>query len=269
MIISQIKHGLGNQLFQYAAGLSLARHLNAKLLLDLDVTSYETDFRRELCLKYFEIDDITTELKPKYEDIVFNLYIEPHFHFDNNFYNSSNFTYLSGYWQTDKYFIGIKEEIMRKFCVRHEYIAHLDIDRLKFDDFNSINLHIRRGDYAHDTFLGILSMDYYYRAITYFINHFENVRFYIFSDDIQWVKKNLNLKADHIFISGDYTKNSIEDFYLMQQCKHHIIANSTFSWWAAWLCKYQQKRIIAPTKWFMEREDADIKDLIPKTWLTI
>lgn len=267
MIISEVKWGLGNQLFQYAAGLSLARHYNTKLLLD--ISDYEIDFHRELCLKYFEIEDITTELDPEFEDIGFNFYKEPHFHFDNNFFNASNFTYLSGCWQTEKYFLNIKDEIIAKFQIRPQYVSNINIDEFKFADCTSINLHIRRGDYALHTFLGILPLDHYYRAINYFMEHFENVKFFIFSDDIEWVKENLQLQAAHVYVSENHTKNNIEDFYLMQQCKHHIIANSTFSWWASWLCKYPDKKIIAPSQWFLARENANTKDLIPKSWLTM
>ena len=88
-------------------------------------------------------------------------------------------------------------------------------------------------------------MEYYYKAISYLTENVCNVRFYIFSDNIEWVSKNLNIGTDHVFVSENYTKHDIEDFYLMQQCKYHIIANSTLNWWAAWLCTCHDKIVIA------------------------
>ncbi len=268
MIISEIKWGLGNQLFQYAAGLSLARHHNVPLILD--TSSYDEDDHREFCLNYFEIDDIKTEIATDTDDeVCFNLYIEPFFHFDKTFFDKPNFTYLTGCWQTEKYFKNIAPEIRKRFRIKPQYLEHLKVDDLAFDKFESVNLHIRRTDYAIHTMMGILPVDYYYKAMDLLKQKYRNLQFYIFSDDIDWVIENLKLNDfDHTFVSGNYSKTPIEDFYLIRQCKHHIIANSTFSWWSAWLCQYPDKQIIAPAKWFKNR-NANTNDLLPESWLTL
>jgi len=258
--------GLGNQLFQYAAGLSLAQSKNAPLLLD--ISSYQENNDREFCLNYFNINDIKTEIETDTEDdVIFDYYQEPHFHFDKNFFTKPNFTYLSGFWQTEKYFVCIKTEIQKRFSIKPQYIKHLKIDELAFGKYQSVNLHIRRTDYAVYTFMGIQPLSYYYKAIALLKQQYENLRFYIFSDDMEWVINNLNMEElDCVFVSGVYSQTDIEDFYLMQQCKHHIIANSTFSWWAAWLCQYSNKQVIAPAKWFMDR-NANTDDLLPESWV--
>ena len=269
MIISEIKMGLGNQLFQYAAGFSLSRYQNVPFVLD--VSSYEIDYRREFCLKYFEINDIKTEIETDSdEDVYFDYYVEPHFSFDNSFFTKKDFTYLSGYWQSGRYFEMFEKDICERFLVKRQYIEHLNLDKLGFNNCQSVSLHIRRTDYIIFTFMEVLSLTYYYKAIESLKHRYNNLRFYIFSDDMDWVKQNFDTKGlDCIFVSRICTKNHLEDFYLMQQCKHHIIANSTFSWWTAWLSRYSDKQVIAPAKWFSNQACGKLNDLIPQGWLVI
>jgi len=265
MIISEIKWGLGNQLFQYAAGLSLASYHNVPLILD--ITNFEEDFDREFGLKYFEINDIKTEIESD-NDVTFNLFLNNQYPFEANFFKNSSFTYLSGNWQSEKYFIDIKDKIIERYRVKPQYIKQIDFSSLKIHEGTAVSIHIRRTDYSHHFVLDILPLSYYYEAIKYFTEQFDDIKFYIFSDDIAWVVENLKLDAEHVFVSENYTKHNIEDFYLMQQCKHHIIANSTFSWWAAWLCAYPNKIVMTPAKWF-SKGNVSTRDLIPGNWLTI
>jgi hypothetical protein len=269
LIVSEIKGGLGNQLFQYAAGLALAKHHNASFILDK--SGYDDDPDRQFGLNCFSLDNIKTEIATENDDdIYFTIYVEPFFHFDSSFFDNPDFTYLSGYWQTEKYFQHITTEIKNSFRIKPDYTAHLPTNNLAFDKYQSVSLHVRRTDYAVHPLMGMLTATYYYNAIDLLKQHYDNLKFYIFSDDIGWVKENLELaRLDYVFVSGIYTKTNIEDFYLMQQCKHHIIANSTFSWWAAWLCNFPNKQVIAPANWFLNRPQTDVSDLIPANWLKL
>lgn len=266
MIISAIKWGMGNQLFQYAIGLSLANRHNVPLVLD--ITSYDEDSRREFCLKYFKINNLLTDVSSTDEELVFDLYREPHFRWDKNFLQRPNFTYITGNWQSYKYFEHIRPILLNNLQVRNEFTAHLDIRSLGMHQCDSVSIHIRRTDYAQHENLNMLPLSYYYKAINYFQQQTKKMMLYIFSDDVAWVCENFLLDIDHVFVSDNYTKHNIEDFYLMQQCKYHIIANSTFSWWAAWLCNHQDKKVIAPLKWFKVAHE-DTGDLLPKNWLTL
>ena len=135
-------------------------------------------------------------------------------------------------------------------------------------EHQSVSLHIRRGDYLAKIslqVLGLMPMEYYTKGIDYISSKKANTVYYIFSDDINWVKE--NLKIDNArFVSGNIAKTHIEDLYLMSQCKHHIIANSSFSWWGAWLNDDQDKIVIAPKQWF-NKGPQDTQDLIPGTWI--
>ena len=116
--------------------------------------------------------------------------------------------------------------------------------------------------------LGVQPISYYTKAIEIITKKIPNARFYIFSDDISWVQQNLKLDHDHQFLSGKITTNALQDFYLMSKCKNNIIANSTFSWWAAWLNQYESKIVIAPKKWY-NQITFDTTDLIPNSWIKI
>jgi hypothetical protein len=131
-------------------------------------------------------------------------------------------------------------------------------------------VHIRRGDYTNPEILrvhGILEPSYYQQAISKMLEKNPNAVFYFFSDDMEWVKKNLQVEKA-VYVSNILSKTHFEDFWLMSQCKHHIIANSSFSWWAAWLNKNENKMVIAPNRWFNEK-DADTKDLLLNKWIKI
>ena len=116
--------------------------------------------------------------------------------------------------------------------------------------------------------ISALPKDYYERALSFVLQKSGGAKVYIFSDGIDWVKENLVLNSPHEFISGFLTKNSYEDFYLMQQCSHNIIANSTFSWWSAWLNKNDDKIVVAPKTWF-NRADSNTNDLILDHWYRV
>ncbi len=177
---------------------------------------------------------------------------------------------LSGFFQSEKYFVSYRKIILKllKFPKIKNKLLQSYLDLIK--NRNSVAIHIRRGDYFNNPkvryFHGILGDNYYKKSINYIKRKIKNPLFFIFSDDINLVKKTLFFlkKEKHIFID---TKSSINDLHLMSSCKHFIIANSTFSWWGAWLSKKKYKIICAPKRWV--RAKIPTPDIIPESWVKI
>lgn len=284
MVIVRIQGGLGNQLFQYAAGSSLAQRLGT--VCKLDLTSLHKKQLRQLELNYFSFEPLIAT-KEEIKEFVWlptlyrhspaffsklgkNIYREPHFHFDENFAQLPNHVYLDGYWQSEKYFSSNESRLRNELIIKPAYIQHLQEWVEEMEQNQSVSVHIRRGDYINKKvtdYHGVLTTDYYNKSIRILAQKNPSIKLYFFSDDINWVKQNINIELPHEFISGK-TRSTIEDFYLMSKCRHNIIANSSFSWWTAWLNSNKSKTIIAPQNWF-KRTDLDTKDLIPKNWLRI
>lgn len=197
--------------------------------------------------------------------------------------------YLQGYWQSEKYFSTMEKKLRKEFCFNFE----IRNNSLKGTDFyenflsceNKVSLHVRRGDYlskrkggakglARQLILGkepelggVCTKDYYSNAIDLIENKTINSHYYIFSDDIEWCKKNLILpEKRYTFVDINKKEDSYLDMYLMSQCNHNIIANSSFSWWGAWLNSYDDKMVIAPDRWF---QDGYSGDIIPEDWIRI
>ena len=140
------------------------------------------------------------------------------------------------------------------------------------DQCNSVSVHIRRGDYISNkdtnALLGVCPMDYYDRAIAYIVERVVNPCFYFFSDDIAWVRRTFSLPFQSRFVDHNSGRQSFNDMRLMSLCRHHIIANSSFSWWGAWLGRNGDKTVIAPRRWF-RRDIMDLKDLCPDSWVLL
>jgi hypothetical protein len=288
MIIVQLKGGLGNQLFQYAAGLSLAEHHRVVVKVDpaeLNQTDKHIGTFRTFDLQQTLADPlIATEneiqkirsqhiiakyidkLRPAYQR---KIYKEADFRFDQHFFEAGDNIYLKGYRQSQKYFLPIEKKIRQCFHLKDEAVANVLKRGQELQSGNSIAIHIRRGDYSKKIvreFHGIPDDSYYQQAINYFEKKYDDCRFYIFSDDPHWVKNNLNFRSAVTLVSGNYSHTPFEDFYLISQCRHQIIANSTFSWWAAWLNPSPGKIVIAPKRWF-NNAPYDTRDLIPESWI--
>lgn len=284
MIIVRIQGGLGNQLFQYAAARCLAERLGT--VCKLDTSSLHTKQLRQLDLDKFSAG-IQVANKKEIRQFSFfpalyrhspaffsmlgkNIYREPHYHFDEKFFNLKDPVYLDGYFQSEQYFKPIESIIRTAYTINPSLTAHLNFKKEELLNRESISVHIRRGDYTQKKLLkvhGLQPASYYNHAIKTMAEKIHQPFFYFFSDDIEWVKTNIELNYPHEFVSG-ITQSAIEDFFLMSQCRHNIIANSSFSWWAAWLNANTNKQVIAPAKWFNQSAN-DTKDLIPAGWLTL
>lgn len=200
-------------------------------------------------------------------------YQEPHYHFDKHFFDTSENVYLHGYWMSWKYFQKYEQEVRNAFTIRKELIQHLETMAEKMQQNNSVAIHIRRTDFTDNKIQylkTIIPVAYYVKAIALLKEKYNNISLYFFSDDIDWVKQNVHIENLPVYyIDKAFTSSAIEDFYLMTQCRHNIIANSTFSWWAAYLNAHQGKTVIAPKKWYSHASHYNYKDVYPLSWMLI
>lgn len=292
MIIIKLIGGLGNQMFQYALGRHLAYKFNTALKLDITGLVDRRPRENFTLRNYeFEVYNIQAQIATKNEiaafisdQTLFNMTIkikkkvglikikfETEQKFQPSVLTMGSNVYLAGYWQSEKYFNAI-EIIIRNDLQPKEPLPSTSQKQLDLIcNENSVSLHIRRGDYATNILakqvLGTLSLDYYKKSTQFISQKVLNPYFFIFSDDLNWVKQNMNLNYPFEIIDGnpDYA-----DLYLMSMCKHNIIANSSFSWLGAWLNPNLNKVVIAPKQWFAnETMNAQTNDLIPGTWIRL
>ena len=267
MIIVRIMHGMGNQLFQYALGRTLALKLNCGLKLEISYYTYD-DSSRKFDLPYFNQPSLVeTNLE---EDIPeeFGFHQQPfQRRLDHQIKRIIANTYLKGFWQSEKYFSEYREVISNDLKIKNEFIKNVEYKALEIQKENSVGMHVRRGDYVQTKdFLGLVPTEYYANALNYLESKIGRFKVYVFSDDIDWVKENIRIKQEHEFVSGYISGNHIEDFYLMTHCRHQIIANSSFSWWAAWLNVNREKIIIAPERWFITTR-YNSAEVVPDNWI--
>jgi hypothetical protein len=295
MIIVKLQGGLGNQMFQYAIGRKLSLLNKTQLKLDLNFLLDRTprsDFTyRDYNLNIFNLklefatsDEIKpfvnylgSKIKRKIYTYLFlgknNKYIsEKQFTCDPNIFKLTGNIYLDGYWQSEKYFADIKDILYREFTIKYpQDIRSREISNM-IKNTESVSIHIRRADYVQNQLTykihGICDLDYYYNCINLLLDKVQNPHFFIFSDDTQWVKENLKLNYPITFVDHNNASRNYEDLRLMSQCQHNIIANSTFSWWGAWLNQNPDKIVYAPQKWFND-QTRDTKDIIPETWVKV
>lgn len=280
MIILQMSGGLGNQMFQYAMYLKLKK-LGREVKFD-DVETYKLDNARPIQLTVFGIDypratreevTIMRDSSPALKDKIrrklhgrqLKQYIEKDYSYDEHVYDVDD-TYLIGYFQTDKYISDIEEEIRRTFVFRKDLITEetLAVEKQIADCADSVSIHVRRGDYlqpgAADVFGGVCTDEYYTSAIEHILKIKPGATFFLFTNDQVWadffVEQHQEADIRIVRVSTEYT--GYLDMYLMTKCKHHIVANSSFSWWGAWLSEYREGLTIAPSGWFNNGHCRDI-----------
>ncbi len=281
-VTARLKGGLGNQLFQYAAGKALAQQLNTPFYIDtafylkphsnrkfklpevgIDVgTEVGVDSGTSVQTNNFsKVQRITNKLKAQVLPISLNgarLYLKepPDYGYHDFNCNASQHVYLDGYWQSEKYFKDIRQELL----------AEIDLSNISFSDEtialpseSTVAVHVRRGDFISQNSSQALTTDYVERAMREFGN---NEDFMFFSDDIAWCKE--HFKGDNIAFANNQT--DLQDLKQMSLAAHNIIANSTFSWWSAWLNQSPSQRVIAPQPWTNENTH---RDILPPSWQVI
>ena len=292
MVISHILGGIGNQMFQYAAGRALSLSTNQEYWLDLnDFTGYQLHNGFELN-RVFNIGNVKSSSSIVHELLGWransfakkvllrtqfaqfrgkSFIVEPHFNYWPDFFKINHNCYLYGYWQSARYFKFFEDIIRQDFVFKTPLDERNEQIALDIVNSNSVSLHVRRGDYLNNpkniAIHGSCSVNYYVNAINYMAHCLKQPNFYIFSDDIAWVKENLQIDFPCLYIDHNCGLESYRDLQLMSLCKHHIIANSSFSWWGAWLSANPEKIVIAPQKWFVNKNS--IEDLIPQDWIKL
>lgn len=284
-VVVKLRGGIGNQMFQYAMGCAVAFRNNARLKIEI-LSGFSSDPCREYKLKHF---NIKADFASPYESYMcwlgskrnsIDRFITKHRLFGGSPYISENNTtynpiisslriksrtYLDGYWQSEKYFEDFADIIREHFTLKEEFCETSRKLAIQIEGHNSICLHVRRGDYANDPKIharhGTLDTSYYENAIKYFNSIVYNPHYFIFSDDLNWAQNNIIIRNPKLFVGYDSPTFDYEDLILMSLCKHFIIANSSFSWWGAWVSKNVEKIVIAPRKWFSS-VDMNIEDLI-------
>lgn len=291
MVVVQLIGGLGNQMFQYALGRCLAKRRNDELFLHLarlsssTVSSQAKPNARNFGLDVFEIaGEITTldKLQQDRANVIWTI-TESGFGFFPEVLEASDCHRnigLMGWWQSENYFIEIANTIRSDFEYKSSYEPPFSSSMLDMvRNCESVCVHIRRTDYSseEDT-KGALKLDYYLRALEVIGSRLNDPRLFIFSDEIAWCRANLTFPLPATFVSSDDLGlgHAADDFYLMSMCKHFVIANSTYSWWAAWLGKAPEKLIVAPLRWFKAEDNAETNksylcsnDLVPNTWIRV
>lgn len=291
MIITKLKGGMGNQMFQYAIGRALSVKNNVPLGLDLAYLLDRTP-RKNFTFRNYDLDafnikaEIVEQSKISFINktfkgrlgLFFDLFrkifiklpgIEKGHNFDSKVFEIGESAYLDGYWQSPKYFEEIKDIILKDFTLKN--ILQMNIKNLMevIKKENSLCVHVRRGDYVGNSNHEIVGKEYYNIGIEK-IKSLTNIdKVYIFSDDIKWCEENMKFGFPTIFVGENYAGEKGEGhLFLMKSCKNFLIPNSSFSWWAAWLSDSKDKIVVVPKQWFCNKNISS-DDLIPKEWIKI
>lgn len=287
-VIIKMNGGLGNQMFQWAVGRMIETTTDFDVYLDMSY--FKKGYARPYQLNVFKcepkfVDDIGTKIKLgliwAFRDFLhwektfgYTLYSEKSFNFDPGINKITEKTYIEGFFQSELYFKNIENLIREdfKFVTIPNEENNKTISKIMRGG-PSISLHVRRGDYVtkekNQEIYAQCSIDYYNRAVEHIAKTLdEEPVLYIFSDDMPWTRRNLKFPYKCIYVGHNKGKNSYEDMRLMTYCNHNIIANSSFSWWGAWLNENPTKIVVAPKKWFND-ESIIQTDATPKEWVRL
>lgn len=291
MIIVKLYGGLGNQMFQYAAGRSLSLKLGLPLayegeyfrhperfgshwsyqlgLTGADCAEWRSSWPRDYFNQYYKVIRKLNNLN-LYKSKKF--FFETPFTFDQRFLDINQSCFIDGYFQSEKYFQGIRQQLIKEFSPKVPFQnKNMEIADL-IRSTNSVSLHVRRGDYIHNPAAaqvhGSCTIDFYRQAISFFESKVRSPYFFIFSDDLNWVRSNIEIKGHAIFVDNNVGKDSYIDMHLMSLCRHNITANSSFSWWGAWLNSNQEKITIAPKQWYKDNSQGE-DEICPASWVRI
>ncbi|MDD5318776.1 MAG: alpha-1,2-fucosyltransferase [Candidatus Pacebacteria bacterium] len=292
MIIVRLKGGLGNQMLQYAAGKAAALRCGSQLKLDVSnlYSKITNDTPRFYELDAFKLEaEIATEkelqkINPPFKKLFRKIFRKitgkNYLVCDPDILKARDNSYLEVVWPCEKYFADFREQIFSDFQLKKPLSqSGQSIKEKILKSKNSISIHLRRGDYAsHKTYKswhGLCSPSYYQKAVDYILNETKAETkkapvVFVFSDEIEWAKNNLILPAEltEIVYVSDEKIPAYEEIHLMSLCHHHVIANSTFSWWGAWLDPKSAKIVVAPRQWVAD-SSVDTKDVLPNTWVSL
>ncbi|NLK45149.1 MAG: alpha-1,2-fucosyltransferase [Treponema sp.] len=285
MKIVKIKSGLGNQMFQYAFAKTLESLTGESVMLDLSQYNIDRLHNGFELSRLFDIDlkeapKETVELLSTIPNTFIKRiqrkfftkpthYIEDETIFNENVFEIQSSCYFEGYWQSEKYFAPIKNKIADIFSFKYP-INHSTEQCVSEIDEYTASIHIRRGDYllGMNKNLNLCTINYYSTAVNLLQSYHTIKKIIVFSDDIPWCKKCLSFKnIELVFADWNNTEDSWQDMYIMSKCKHNIIANSSFSWWGAYLNQNWNKMVIAPEQW-NKKQKRNFR-IIPTDWTSL
>lgn len=295
MIKAALSGGLGNQMFQYAFARNLSIKNNAKLYLntsylqsklpikslatsmqyELDIFNIQAEISQNIFQSKFLYPLAKAEylLRDTWNKNQWNVLQETSFNFQPEYLSAKDNTYIKGNFQSEKYFIEIEKIIRQEFQFKPILKEENLVWKQQIENSNAVSIHVRRGDYislkqnVHK--FAQIPIVYFQKAINHIASKIENPVFFVFSDDLDWVKRELKTEFPVHFISNNNTKQtSYIDMQLMSLCMHNIICNSTFSWWGAWLNSHPDKMVIAPQQWFADNS-INSKDIYPLKWIKL
>lgn len=276
--------GLGNQMFQYATARAVAHRNDA--LLRLDLRAFDSYTLRRAGLHRWNIDaevaspadlrrhprwaiDLSRRMRRLGRAL--RCHVEPSLAFDPQVERLRAPVHLSGYFQSERYFNGIRQLLNAEFTPNKPLSPANRALAEAAAATNSISVHVRRGDYVSEArnvaLHGSCSVAYYARAIETLLARHGPATCYFFSDDLPWVREHIRIAAPSVYVDGNADAPEV-DIHLMSVCRHHVCANSSFSWWGAWLGSHPDKSVVAPTRWFASSQ-LDAADLVPATWLRL
>jgi len=286
-VIVGLSGGLGNQMFQYAAGRALSLRLQVPLRLDLSWYANRKD--RKYALADFaihaEIAACPLPVPPLLQGLESRvsrrwsrnrsgvpIFREPHFHFSPAFSELVRPVYLEGYWQSERYFDSYRDVIAADFTLPGELPQRCLPVQEEIRAKDAICLHVRRGDYVSNPITAsvheLCSLEYYQQGASLVAGGLSNVHGFVFSDDPVWAREHFRVPFPTTVVEVNGPDEAQWDLHLMASCKRFVIANSSLSWWAAWLGSSPDKRVVAPVKWFKTDGRSTI-DLIPADWTRI
>lgn len=291
VVVTRLLGGLGNQLFQYAAGRRLAQVRGVELKLDISALGNpNSGTPRNYELSPFTVqpmiateEEVAALVRPRRRLLSgllpgrFRLpglpppshVKEAHFHFDPAILDLPDGVYLDGYWQSERYFADAADVIRADLTITAPAEGRNWELLEQIRSCNAVSVHVRRGDYVSDKhtadYHGTCNLDYYHRAIQYVADAIANPVLFVFSDDPDWVRANLKAPYPITIVDHNGPERCAEDLRLMSACRHHVLANSSFSWWGAWLDPRPEKIIVAPQQWF-RCTDLCTVDLVPAGW---
>lgn len=285
MIIVRMVGGVGNQLFCYAYAKSLQQK-GYDVKIDIStfkfnkIDSYEFDkYNIDIPISTQEENErlfnnsLLSKILKRFGIDISNKVREKSLLFDESLLRINDNSYVDGYFQNEKYFYDIRDIILEQISINRPLSNFTKNIQKKINSLNNTcSIHVRRGDMANDINVkihGVCSVEYYNNAIEYLKNKLGEVNYFIFSDDFEWCRS--NLKIDNaIFVESEEHRIAHEDIYLMSLCDHNIIANSTFSWWGAWLNINDDNVVIAPQTWFADKSLNNVSgDIVPEDWIRL
>ena len=293
MIIVRLLGGLGNQMFQFAAGYSLAKRLGVEVKLDtsyllahnlqgknivkrffdLDIFDYQFDIASKLEVRRHVYWGKTNRINDFFHRIIKknnNVYLQPHTDYDKICEQLQSPKYIIGYFQSYKYFINVVDEVRDIFTSFKQPLLDQGLSlKNEITELNSVCLNVRRTDFLKSAVHGVCSLKYYEKAVEHLSSIVGNIHIFVFADDIEWCKENLKFKYKTTFVDHSYAGQKFRDYFeLMIACRHFIIPNSSFAWWAAWLGSDRDKIVVAPKKWYA-LEEYNTNDIYQSEWILI